>query len=86
MVFAGPIAGTPVISIQHADGQRTTYQPVFAWVQAGDAVARGQVIGTLGYPTNQHAGLHWGVKLADKVYRNPLELLEAPEIRLKPVV
>lgn len=85
VAFAGSVAGTPVISIDHPDGQRTTYQPVFAQVQAGEEVSEGQVIGTLAFSSGDHAGLHWGVKLGNKVYRNPLELLEAPVIRLKPV-
>ena len=28
VAFAGPVAGTPTISIDHSDGVRTTYQPV----------------------------------------------------------
>ena len=41
VVFAGAVAGRPVVSIDHADGIRTTYEPVEASVAAGDVVTRG---------------------------------------------
>ena len=47
VAFAGMVAGRPVVSIDHADGIRTTYEPVEPVVSAGDTVAAGQVIGTL---------------------------------------
>lgn len=84
IAFAGPVAGTPVISIDHPDGIRTTYQPVHAQVVEGDSVAAGEVIGRLANPTDGWPGLHWGARMG-KDYRNPLSLLAAPVIRLKPV-
>lgn len=81
VAFTGTIAGTPVISLDHADAIRTTYQPVHARVRQGDAVTRGQMIGTLGHPTDT-PGLHWGAKVGEE-YLNPLDLLQAPTIRLK---
>ena len=47
VVFAGMVAGRPVVSIDHADGLRTTYEPVDPSVAAGQVVARGSPIGTL---------------------------------------
>ena len=47
VVFAGMVAGRPVVSIDHAGGLRTTYEPVDPSVAAGQAVARGSPIGTL---------------------------------------
>ena len=47
VAFAGMVAGRPVVSIDHAGGLRTTYEPVDPSVGAGQAVARGSPIGTL---------------------------------------
>ena len=57
VVFAGPLAGRGVVSIEHAGGLRTTYEPVTASVTAGASVAAGQPIGTL---EAGHAGLRTG--------------------------
>lgn len=46
--FAGMVAGRPVLSIRHADGLVSSFDPVTAAVAAGDPVERGQVVGTLG--------------------------------------
>ncbi|OIR42530.1 peptidase M23 [Corynebacterium sp. NML140438] len=88
VAFVGKVAGTPIISIDHPDGIRTTYQPVHARVQQGDEVTVGEVIGTLARPTGPQAhlqdGLHWGALVAKDTYINPLSLLSTPTIRLKP--
>ena len=87
VVFTGMVAGRPVVSVDHADGIRTTYEPVEAGVSAGRAVARGEVIGTLlpGHRADGVDVLHWGARTGPKSYVNPLRLLEPPVIRLKPV-
>ncbi|AKK03417.1 M23 family metallopeptidase [Corynebacterium epidermidicanis] len=85
VAFVGVIAGVPVISIDHPDGIRTTYQPVHAYVSQGDDVREGQIIGTLGHPTATDVGLHWGALVSKDDYINPLSLLDSPVIRLKPV-
>ena len=82
--FAGSVAGTPTVSIEHDDGIRTTYQPVFAHVRAGDSVAAGDPIGTLAPPTDGDPGLHWGARVGSKSYINPLDLLGEVFSRLKP--
>lgn len=84
VAFAGVVAGTPTVSIDHPDGVRTTYQPVHARVARGETVLEGRVIGTLGYPTDDWPGLHWGARTGKDEYLNPLSLLDAPTIRLKP--
>jgi murein DD-endopeptidase MepM/ murein hydrolase activator NlpD len=86
VVFAGMVAGRPVVSIDHADGLRTTYEPVAASVGAGQRVARGSVIGTLapghvGCPID--ACLHWGLRRGE-TYLDPLGLLRPPRVRLLP--
>lgn len=84
VAFAGAVAGTPTVSIHHADGIRTTYQPVHARVAEGETVREGGVIGTLGHPVDGWPGLHWGARTGPDDYLNPLSLLQLPTIRLKP--
>jgi murein DD-endopeptidase MepM/ murein hydrolase activator NlpD len=87
VVFAGMVAGRPVVSVDHAEGLRTTYEPVDAVVGAGQLVTRGAVLGTL---AGGHADcpvvacLHWGLRRGE-VYLDPLSLLEPPEVRLLPM-
>jgi murein DD-endopeptidase MepM/ murein hydrolase activator NlpD len=87
VVFAGMVAGRPVVSVDHAGGLRTTYEPVSATVGAGQPVARGSPLGTL---VAGHAGcpvaacLHWGLRRGE-VYLDPLLLLRTPRVRLLPL-
>jgi murein DD-endopeptidase MepM/ murein hydrolase activator NlpD len=86
VAFAGLVAGRPVVSVDHPDGLRTTYEPVQPAVAAGQAVARGTPLGVLvaghtGCPTE--ACLHWGLRRGD-VYLDPLSLLRPPRVRLLP--
>jgi murein DD-endopeptidase MepM/ murein hydrolase activator NlpD len=87
VVFAGMVAGRPVVSVDHAGGLRTTYEPVDAVVGAGQPVARGSPIGTL---AAGHAGcpvaacLHWGLRRGE-TYLDPLALLRPPRVRLLPL-
>ncbi|WP_080794259.1 M23 family metallopeptidase [Corynebacterium pacaense] len=85
VAFSGDVAGTPTISIDHPDGIRTTYQPVHPLVGTGDRIEEGDVIGVLGHPTTAFPGLQWGAR-RDGDYINPIGLLPAPTIRLKPLV
>lgn len=85
--FAGPVAGRPVISVDHASGLRTTYEPVEPAVGAGDAVSAGDPIGRLiaGHPgCSAPACLHWGLRQGD-VYLDPLALLGLGQVRLLPL-
>ncbi|WP_089243083.1 M23 family metallopeptidase [Rhodococcoides kyotonense] len=86
VVFAGSVAGKPVVSIDHPNGLRTTYEPVVASVSVGDRVRSGDPIGVL---EPGHAGcadpcLHWGVR-RDRDYLDPLRLVGATRIVLKPL-
>lgn len=89
VAFAGTVAGSPVVSIDHPGGLRTTYQPVHASVRVGDAVDEGEPIGTLArtgsFRAGEHDGLHWGARTGPDTYIDPLTLLEPPRIRLKPL-
>lgn len=86
VVYAGPLAGRGVVSVQHADGLRTTYEPVLASVATGVSVRLGQVIGSLdaghaGCPVS--ACLHWGLKRGE-LYLDPMLLLSQGPVRLLP--
>jgi len=91
VAFAGMVAGRPVVSVEHAGGLRTTYEPVAAKVSAGQWVAVGEVIGTLlpghsGCPAA--ACLHWGLRRhtpTGEVYLDPLLSLGHGAVRLKPL-
>jgi murein DD-endopeptidase MepM/ murein hydrolase activator NlpD len=86
VLFAGPVAGRPVVSIRHDGGLRTTYEPVLPVVSPGDRVTSGQRIGTLqpGHPECAAvACLHWGL-LRDDEYLDPLQLLSPGPLRLLP--
>jgi murein DD-endopeptidase MepM/ murein hydrolase activator NlpD len=91
VVFAGQLAGRPVVSIAHPGGIRTTYEPVRPSVRAGQLVRKGAQIGTLepGHPDcAQAVCLHWGAmwgRSSTADYVDPLGLLAGTEIRLKPV-
>ena len=86
VVFAGMVAGRPVVSVDHPGGLRTTYEPVSPSVRAGRVVTRGSPLGVL---AAGHAGcpaaacLHWGLRRGQE-YLDPLSLLRPPRIRLLP--
>lgn len=91
VVFAGMVAGRPVVSIQHSDALRTTYEPVSGEVAMGQQVVVGQRIGALlaGHPGCAAAAcLHWGLRQhtpSGEVYLDPLLLLGQGKVRLKPL-
>ncbi len=91
VVFAGDLAGRPLVSIAHPGGLRTSYEPVRPAVRQGQRVVAGTPVGEL---VAGHAGcaatacLHWGAmwgpaSRAD--YIDPLGLLITTPVRLKPV-
>jgi len=91
VVFAGELAGRPVVSIAHPGGLRTSYEPVRAVVRPGQLVDPGRAIGTLmaghvgcGAAACLHWGAMWGpASRAD--YVDPLGLVVMTPIRLKPL-
>jgi murein DD-endopeptidase MepM/ murein hydrolase activator NlpD len=87
VAFAGLIGGRVVVSVQHPDGLRTTYEPVTAKVRRGQPVAAGALLGVLaaGHPgCSAAACLHWGLRRG-KVYLDPLSLLGLGRVRLLPL-
>lgn len=87
VAFAGTVAGRGVVSIDHANGLRTTYEPVLVSITAGAAVGQGTRIGALapGHPGCPVAAcLHWGLRRGE-VYLDPLLLLGFGRVRLLPL-
>jgi murein DD-endopeptidase MepM/ murein hydrolase activator NlpD len=91
VVFAGDLAGRPVVSVAHPGGLRTSYEPVVASVRPGQLVSAGSVLGELAAGHDGCPGaacLHWGAMwgpAANADYVDPLGLLAATPIRLKPL-
>ncbi len=91
VVFAGELAGRPVLSVAHPGGLRTSYEPVLASVRPGQLVdsdaALGELVaGHVGCPAA--ACLHWGAMwgpAANADYVDPLGLVATTPIRLKPL-
>jgi murein DD-endopeptidase MepM/ murein hydrolase activator NlpD len=78
-----------VVSVAHAGGLRTTYEPidVEATLRAGHPVTAGETLGVLaaGHPgCAADACLHWGLRSGD-VYLDPLALLGLGRVRLLPL-
>lgn len=87
VVYAGRLAGRGVVSVAHAGGLRTTYEPVTSALRAGDPVTAGQLIGSLepGHPgCAGPACLHWGLRSGGR-YLDPLALLGLGRVRLLPL-
>lgn len=83
VTFIGRVGSVDVVTVDHGS-ERSTYQPVRAGVRQGDAVRRGQVLGTL-QPGPSHCPgpcLHLGRVLADNAYDDPLDLLGGGRFRL----
>lgn len=87
VLFAGTVAGRPVVTVGHTDGLRTTYEPVRSGPAAGARVAAGTPIGLL---IAGHSGcaaaacLHWGLRRGEE-YLDPLALLGLGPVRLLPL-
>lgn len=87
VAFAGLLAGRGVVSVVHAGGRRTTYEPVLPVVQQGQQVRAGDRLGTLqaGHPGCPAAAcLHWGLRLGNDHYLDPRSLLGGGQVRLLP--
>ena len=90
VVYAGMLAGRPVVAVSHPGGLHTSYEPVAPSVRAGQPVDTATVLGALqaGHPGCAAPCLHWGAmwgpaSRAD--YVDPVGLLASTPIRLKPL-
>ncbi|TNH23302.1 M23 family metallopeptidase [Micromonospora orduensis] len=87
VLFAGLVAGRPVVTVGHAGGLRTTHEPVRPAVRAGQPVTAGAPLGELlpGHPgCPARACLHWGLRRGTE-YLDPLALLGLGPVRLFPI-
>ncbi len=83
-MFAGLLAGRPVVSVAHPGGLRTSYEPVRAVVRVGQPVTHP---GCRASPAGG-ACLHWGAlwgPASGARYLDPLGLVASTPIRLKPL-
>jgi murein DD-endopeptidase MepM/ murein hydrolase activator NlpD len=80
VTFAGRVGNNRYVTVQHANGWRTTYSYLRTTrVQRGDHVAAGAVLGTSG------AELHFGLKI-DGRYADPARLFPIrPRVHLAPI-
>ncbi|MFC7466338.1 murein hydrolase activator EnvC family protein [Brachybacterium sp. GCM10030252] len=78
--FTGSVAGRPVVSVRHADGLISTYEPVAGEVVEGQTVRAGDVLGRITPGSTQsHCAqmcLHLGARRAQG-YVDPMVLLGA---------
>ncbi|MEP6844026.1 MAG: M23 family metallopeptidase [Pseudolysinimonas sp.] len=72
--FAGFVVDRPVLSLEHAKGVLSSFEPVQTTLVAGERVTRGQMIGTLLPGHCASACLHLGARV-DGDYVNPLLFL-----------
>ena len=84
--FVGVVVDRPVITIDHGDGLRSSFEPVDSTLALGTQVAAGEVVGTVvpGH-CSLMACVHWGVRDGDQ-YVNPLRFVLdlRPSILLPP--
>jgi len=92
ITFAGWVAGSMFMTIDHGDGVKTTYSWLSGFaVSKGAAVHRGEVVAYTGHghPEVPTPHLHFGVRV-NGVYVDPLLYLEGLDlvslIRLAPLV
>jgi murein DD-endopeptidase MepM/ murein hydrolase activator NlpD len=73
--FSGVVVDRPVLSMRHSDGVLSSLEPVVSDLAAGDAVVRGQVVGTVqaGHCPDLEC-VHLGARI-DGEYVSPLLML-----------
>ena len=88
VTHVGSIAGRGTVTVLHASGIRSTYEPLDPTVTTGSVVARGESLGRLVEPGSHCAPatcLHLGAVLGE-VYLDPLVLLTGGRpVRLLPL-
>ena len=89
VTHAGSVAGRGTVTVQHADGLRSTYEPLAPSVRVGDALAVGDQLGRVAVGSvAPHCGvrvcLHLGA-LEKGVHVDPLPLLAGGRLALLPL-
>lgn len=86
--FVGTVVDRPVITIDHGNGLRSSFEPVASSLTAGAAVAEGDVLGQVqaGHCGPAPTCLHWGVRRGED-YVNPLSFVmdQRPSVLLQPI-
>lgn len=87
VTYSGQIAGVGVVSVTHASGLRSTYQPVTDRVSRGDRVERGDPLGVLDVGGHCILAdcLHLGAVRGRHAYVDPTPLLLGVDLALLPV-
>jgi len=84
VVFVGRVVDRDVVTVRHADGLRSSLEPVSAAVAVGTAVVTGEVVGHVSTGGHCAGCLHWGVRDGER-YVDPLSLLGSDgTVRLLP--
>ncbi|WP_136056564.1 M23 family metallopeptidase [Microbacterium sp. K24] len=74
VAFRGVVVDRPLLTIEHAGGLVTTFEPLASTLQPGDTVSAGDQVGVVATGGHSPAGvLHLGVRL-DGEYINPMIL------------
>jgi murein DD-endopeptidase MepM/ murein hydrolase activator NlpD len=84
---AGTVAGRGTVTVLHPSGLSSTYEPLVPAVRRGEAVLRGQVLGTLAVSGSHCAPsgcLHLGARRGHH-YLDPIVLLVGGRVRLLPL-
>lgn len=77
VAFQGAVVDRPVLTLRHANGLVSTFEPLASSLRAGDTVSRGQEIGRVSTGGHTAPGaLHVGVR-RDGEYINPMLLFGA---------
>lgn len=87
VTHSGEVAGRGTVTVRHANGLASTYEPMDERIVEGAVVAKGEVLGTIG--TTAHCAsescLHLGARLGEE-YLDPLLLLTRVRIILLPLL
>lgn len=88
VAFAGIVALTPILALDHGGDIRTTYQPLVSELRAGQSVKAGQLLGRIA-KTPSHclpqSCLHWGVR-DSAGYLDPLRFVHVQMPVLLPLL
>ncbi len=82
VTFAGSVAGSLYVTVDHGDGVKTTSSWLSAIsVKKGDLVVTGQILGSsgAGHPGSAEPHLHFAVRI-DGIYVDPLLYLERIDV------
>jgi len=87
IAFVGTVADIPVLTIEHAGGLRSTYQPVIASRPVGTQVTAGQEVGVVadfgGHCGGRLGCVHVGLRDGDS-YRDPTPWLTTVALKTLP--